>query len=147
MSGDFEPVSGFKSGEEVFRALAEGIDAGESMVIARSIPSTVEEYVSDMTRQLGLEVVRVGEEEFREEARDTRLFLLPLKEYLPGTKGVVALGFKDGVGIMVFTWYYIVFYGVGNGYTYFVKITPEEKAVVRIDRELALAASTKSINN
>ena len=144
MSGEPAPESGFKSGEEVFQLLARGIDAGETMIIARSVPSTVEEYVSDMARQFGIEVVRVGEEEFREEARDTRLFLLPLKEYMPGAKGVIALGFRDGVGIGVFTWYYIVFYGIGSGYTYFVKITPEERVIIRIDRELALAASTKT---
>ena len=139
-----EPESGFKTGEEVFKLLAAGIDAGESMVIARSVPRTLEEYMSEVARQLGIEVVRVGEDEFREEARDTRLFLLPLREYLPGTKGVAALGFKDGVGIMVFTWFYIVFYGVGGGYTYFVKITPEERVIIRVDRELAFAASTRT---
>ena len=145
MPGEFKAVSGVKSGEEVFQILSEGIDAGESMVIARPIPSTLEEYVSDMARQLGLEVVRVGEDEFMEEARNTsKLFLLPLKEYVPGTKGVIALGFRDGVGIGVFTWFYIVFYGVGSGYTYLMKITPEEKVIVRVDRELALAASTKT---
>ena len=100
--------------------------------------------MSEVARQRGIEVVRVGVDEFREEAMDTRLFLLPLREYLPGAKGVIALGFRDGVGIMVFTWFYIVFYGVGNGYTYFVKITPEERVVIRVDRELALAASTKT---
>lgn len=139
-------MSDFKTGEEVFKILAGGIDTGESMVIARPLPTTVEEYVNEVARQLGLEVVRVGEDEFKEEASDTKLFLLPLRGYVPGTKGIVALGFKDGVGIIVFTWFYIVFYGVGGGYTYFVKITPEERVVIRLDRELALAASTVSVD-
>ena len=116
MSGEPAPESGFKSGEEVFQLLARGIDAGETMIIARSVPSTVEEYVSEMARQFGIEVVRVSEDEFREEARDTSLFLLPIKEDIPGTKGIVALGFRDGVGIGGFTWDDIVFYGVGRGF-------------------------------
>mgnify|MGYP001770815981 CR=1 FL=1 len=142
MSKDSEPVRGFKTGEEVFKLRAAGIDTGEAMIIARPIPTTVEEYVNEIAKHFGIEVVRVGEDEFREEAKDTRLFLLPLREHMPGAKGIAAIGFRDGVGIMVFTWFYIVFYGVGSGYTYFVKVTPEERVIIRIDKELALAAST-----
>ena len=143
MSG--EPRSDIKTAEEVFQLLAEGIDAGEAMVFTRTIPASLDEYMSDLARKFGIEVVSVGEDEFREETKDTRFFLLPISGLLPGAKGVVALGFRDGVGLFVLTWYYLVGYGIGDGYTYFIRITPEEKVIVRLGKVLFMAASTKTI--